>query len=407
MTLPTGWREATLGDVCAAKPQYGWTTKSAPDGRGARYLRITDITDGVIDWSAVPYCIDEPDTDRFRLVDGDIVVARSGATFGRSVLVRDPDHAVFASYLIRLRANTQLVSPSYLAWFMKSAEYWRQAVALSTGIAQPNLNARNLGTINIPLAPSGQQHRIVAVIEEQFSRLDAAVALLESVAGRLDVLEARISEELLAMEEPAMVALIDTLSAFADCAHRTPRYSDDGEFRALRPRDVVRGVLDLEGAARVDSSEYEMQTARHTPRGGDIVYSRELSYGWAAVLPDDPPVCLSQGMVALTPSKNVDAGFLAAYLNSAGGRRQAAKAAVGTAHPHINLRDIRAFRVPRPSHARQRALVREVERVGSMTTVVKASVEGCIRQGDALRASILNRAFRGLLVEAERDGRAA
>ena len=144
-TLPDGWEWTTIGDV-SAKPQYGWTTKSQLDTPGLRLLRITDMTSGRVDWSTVPTCADAPvDTNQYLLRPNDIVVARSGATCGRSYRVIDPPPAVFASYLIRLRPIS--VAPGYLYWFLQSPLYWHQAEAGKAGMAQPNLNASKIGSI--------------------------------------------------------------------------------------------------------------------------------------------------------------------------------------------------------------------------------------------------------------------
>ena len=73
---------------------------------------------------------------------------------------------------------------------------------------------------------------------------------------------------------------------FSDCPHRTPRYSPTG-YPALRPRDVVDGKLALDRSAKVSLSEYQLQTSKRAPRPGDVIYSRELSFGWAVTVPEE------------------------------------------------------------------------------------------------------------------------
>ncbi|MDP9299074.1 MAG: restriction endonuclease subunit S [Actinomycetota bacterium] len=181
------WPEMTLGDV-SDKPQYGWSARSSAQGSAYRYLRITDMTSGQLDWGTVPFCVDiPPDPNRFLLRDEDILVARSGATFGRSIRIRDPERALFASYLIRLRPDTGVVMPAFLEGFLKSPAYWRQVRASSSGMAQPNVNAKKLAQIRIPIPPLDEQERIVAALEEQFSRLDALEGALVSVLRKTGV----------------------------------------------------------------------------------------------------------------------------------------------------------------------------------------------------------------------------
>src|SRR5215216_45236 len=104
-SLPEGWASARLEDV-STPPQYGWTTGASTDSDRLRLLRTSDISGGSIDWSTVPRCRDEPgDTAKYLLQPGDIVVSRAGSV-GLSCLIGDCPPAVFASYLIRFRAES-------------------------------------------------------------------------------------------------------------------------------------------------------------------------------------------------------------------------------------------------------------------------------------------------------------
>lgn len=133
--------------------QYGHTASAISRQEGPRFLRITDIQDGGVDWDSVPSCdIVTEDVPRYRLSAGDLVFARTGATTGKSFLIRDCPEAVFASYLIRVRASKD-VDPRYLALFFQSPDYWQQIERGKRGIGQPNVNGKTLGEINLPLPP--------------------------------------------------------------------------------------------------------------------------------------------------------------------------------------------------------------------------------------------------------------
>src|ERR1700682_2536462 len=107
LTVPAtdGWGTCKLVDACDAV-DYGLTASSARTAVGPRFLRITDIVSGEIDWSTVPYVACENElAAKYRLRDGDLVVARTGASTGVSAYVKAPPDAVFASYLVRLKAK--------------------------------------------------------------------------------------------------------------------------------------------------------------------------------------------------------------------------------------------------------------------------------------------------------------
>jgi type I restriction enzyme S subunit len=80
--VPAGWQRLTVAECCE-KPTYGFTASADTEPVGPKLLRITDIVPSSIDWPSVPYCLaDEDTTKKYRLVKGDIVVARTGATVG-------------------------------------------------------------------------------------------------------------------------------------------------------------------------------------------------------------------------------------------------------------------------------------------------------------------------------------
>lgn len=179
--LPDGWAWTTLGEV-SQPPQYGWTTSAENEGK-LHLLRTTDITSGNINWETVPFCRKEPDDQgKFLLRDGDIVISRAGSV-GFSCLIKKPDLAVFASYLIRFRPVK--IDELFLSYFLKCPAYWHAISESKLGIAVQNVNATKLRKLSIPIAPLPEQHRIVAKIEELFTKLDAGINALHKVQAQL------------------------------------------------------------------------------------------------------------------------------------------------------------------------------------------------------------------------------
>ena len=182
--LPKGWRRVAIKDM-ADSIQYGLTASAAERKDGPRFLRITDIQDGRVDWSTVPSCdIPKEQIPKYKLSSGDLVFARTGATTGKSFLIGECPEAVFASYLIRVRVSAD-VDSRYLSAFFQSPDYWRQIEGGKRGIGQPNVNGTVLGEVQFPLAPPCEQRQIVAEIEKQFTRLEAGVAALRRVQANL------------------------------------------------------------------------------------------------------------------------------------------------------------------------------------------------------------------------------
>ena len=99
----------TLKNACR-NIQYGYTASATEEVADAKFLRITDIQGGVVDWKKVPYCIiDEANKDKYLLDFGDIVVARTGNSTGENFIFESSHEAVFASYLIRFQQTMILI----------------------------------------------------------------------------------------------------------------------------------------------------------------------------------------------------------------------------------------------------------------------------------------------------------
>jgi hypothetical protein len=173
-----------------AQTQYGYTASATNTPVGPRFVRITDIRRGVVDWSTVPYC-DCAEPAKYLLEADDILVARTGS-IGKSFLVDSvPEEAVFASYLIRIRGGASLHQP-YLYWVLQSVQFWDH-VSRGRGTAQKNVNAKKLEQLAVPVPPPEVQELLAAWMTARATGhpneqppLPDAFASLSNVLGPLD-----------------------------------------------------------------------------------------------------------------------------------------------------------------------------------------------------------------------------
>ena len=169
--LPKGWVWTTVNDI-AKSILYGVSESAKSEGK-YKLLRITDIQNNQVDWNTVPFTdFNENKVSSYILHDGDIIFARTGATVGKSYLIKGLNQmAIYASYLIRVQ-TFDLILPEYVKLFFESGYYWEQIKLSSVGIGQPNVNGTILGNLSIPIPPIVEQYRIVAEIERWFSWID-------------------------------------------------------------------------------------------------------------------------------------------------------------------------------------------------------------------------------------------
>jgi len=184
------WPMVETGEL--AKPEYGFTTSAADEG-DARFIRITDIAaDGSLRQDDAKFITLTDDARTSLLAKGDVLVARTGATYGKTMLFEEEYPAVFASYLIRLRFPADRVLPRYYWVFAQSDGYWTQASALMTGGGQPQFNGNALKQVKVPLPSIAVQQAIVAEIEAEQALVAANRELIDRFEKKIQATLARV-----------------------------------------------------------------------------------------------------------------------------------------------------------------------------------------------------------------------
>lgn len=388
-----------LGEV-AERIDYGVTASAKLEPIGPKFLRITDIQDGTVDWTKVPYCQAEQrklKTSALRI--GDIVFARTGATTGKSFLIKNcPEHAVFASYLIRVRPGKQ-IDPSFLAQFFQSPDYWQQISLKAAGAAQPGVNASKLEELTIPLPVMSEQRRIAAILDQA----DALRAKRRAVLTQLDEMVRAIFVEMFGdvVANSAKWPDQDTLGNHADIA------SGITKGRKL-PSDAVRDVpylavanvqdrrLSLSNVKTIEASEKEI--ARYRLQLNDLLLTEggdpdKLGRGslWKAELTE----CIHQNHVfRVRMQSSLNPIFLNWLIGSQRGKEyffKSAKQTTGIAS--INMNQLRSFPLLLPPLDLQDKFGDRVTQLDALKVLARVAISNT----DALFASLQHRAFAGEL----------
>jgi len=344
------------------------------------------------------------------------------------------------------------VDASYLTHVLRSLDLSE----LDTSTAVPGLNREDIYRQSVSLPPLREQKRIVRKVDDVLERVDAARQRLARAAAivkrfRQAVLAAACSGRLTADwreehpdVEPATVsfkgrngsggetprwrrseqppadvdvsplpdvpeswswASVDEISSVVvDCPHSTPKWSPSGEI-CLRTTNFRPGFLDLSEVRHVSAETYVQRTGRLEPRPADVVYSREGGIlGIAAMIPPGVKACLGQRMMLMrTDDRRYVATLLMHVLNSPSILKRVAELTGGTASPHLNVADIRAFQVPLPPLEEQHEVVRRVEALFKLADAIERRGAAATARADRLTQSILAKAFRGELVPTEAE----
>lgn len=170
--LPMGWRFAFLNKL-ADSFDYGTSSKSQPTGR-VPVLRMGNIQGGRIDWSNLVYTSDHDEIAKYALKGKTVLFNRTNSPelVGKTAIYMEERPAIFAGYLIRIKAVPEL-DPEYLNSCLNTpaAREFCQQVK-TDGVSQSNINAQKLGTFEVPFCPPEEQREIVRRINALFAFAD-------------------------------------------------------------------------------------------------------------------------------------------------------------------------------------------------------------------------------------------
>jgi len=198
--IPAEWEVSTISESCE-KPTYGYTASASQKPVGVRFLRITDITEGKVDWESVPYCdCSEEIFKKYALTDSDILFARIGGTTGKSFLVKRPPKAIYASYLIRVRTKSD-TEPDFLYYFFNTDAYWKQINQSKGNNLKGGVNGSILSQIVYPLPPLSEQRTIAAIVSKIHEAIGAQEKTIEVTKELKKAMMAKLFTEGLHGEE--------------------------------------------------------------------------------------------------------------------------------------------------------------------------------------------------------------
>ncbi|MEO1197947.1 MAG: restriction endonuclease subunit S [Pseudomonadota bacterium] len=188
------WDNGKLQECCLVKAAYGANAPAIPlSSSQPRYLRITDVSDTGSVLSTDAKSVDRAKAKGCFLEHGDIVFARSGATVGKAYLHKSSDEIAYAGYLIRFRPNPKVLNADFLFNFVRSDRYWEWVRTSIRAGAQPNINAKEYGSLPVPLPRIPEQKRIADALDT----MDQEVTGLQKMRRNLKTERAALMQQIL------------------------------------------------------------------------------------------------------------------------------------------------------------------------------------------------------------------
>lgn len=198
--LPHGWEWATLEDLAGPMARaitdgpFGSNLKSEHyTENGARVIRLQNIGDGHFRDERTYISLARFEALRTHEVrPGDLVIASLGQTPPRACLVPAlGGPAIVKADCIRVRLSPH-VDSRWVLHVLTSPQTKELAANLVRGVSRPRLGLDHIRALRVPVPPLPEQRRIVATLEEYFSRLEIGIQALEKAVGRLDTVWANL-----------------------------------------------------------------------------------------------------------------------------------------------------------------------------------------------------------------------
>jgi len=371
--LPSSWALAAFNDTVETVSTAGHvveTNEYADDGSIPVLTQGATELDGFTDDTSKAF-----DSNRSLIVFGDHT---------RAVKLGKPPFAV--------GPNTRVLAPGP---GLTSKYLYYQLLTILPPSRGYGRHYQFLARSQLAIAPLGEQERIVAAIEEQFSRLDAGAAALGRVRQNLKRIRASALESEIRRQWPQRT-LEEVCLSVADGDHQPPPQSSSG-VPFLVIGNVRSGHIDFSNCRRVSETYYGRLHPKRRPQVGDVLYTVVGSYGIPVLVDSKDPFCVQRHIAILRPSPKVDARYLRYALGTGSARGQADSCATGTAQMTVPLSGLRRMTIGVPTLDEQRLVARRLDAVESAIDRIESDINSFTRRLRTLRSSILAAAFSGKL----------
>jgi len=344
--------------------------------------------------------------------EGDILLARYGGSLGKVFRAHNGAYNVALAKVVKL--FPKLLDDKYTYLYYCSSFYQDFCVKASSGrSAQAGFNRNDMNKLIFPLPPIAEQQRIAMKIESLFSRLDEARDKAQEVVDGFDSRRAAILAQAFSgkltekwrrennhsLDELKDSVLSEVVSGFKYGSSEKSTYENDG-IPVLRIPNIGDGIIDFSDMKFLSHNSVDLENQVHED---DILIirsngSRDL-VGKCAIVPSlEKNYTYASFLIRIKPSEVILPRFLLLYLNSSIARSQMfIKAKSSSGIHNINSKELGAIRIKVPCFEEQKEVVRILDEIFAKENEARILAEIVADEIDAVKKSILVKAFRGEL----------
>lgn len=287
-----------------------------------------------------------------------------------------------------LTANTDLVLPKYI--------FYRMQIINFDHSTHKRYWIQHYSKLKIQIPTLSEQERIIRKIEELFSELDKGVETLQTIKQQLAVYRQAVLKEAFASLHDK-IPIRDISSMVTSGSRGWAKYYNESGARFIRITDLTRDHIKLKNDSiqRVLLPE-DAEGKRSRLQGNDVLVSITADLGSVALIPDGIEESYINQHIAVVRFSNASQGkFMAWYLKSDYGQKDLLRNKRGGGKLGLGLDDIRNTPVPVVSNELANGIVAEIESRLSVCDSIEQTVDTALLQAEAMRQSILKKAFEG------------
>jgi type I restriction enzyme S subunit len=404
LPVPDGWTWAPLGEIAEVVGGVTKDTKKQSDPALplVPYLRVANVQRGYIDVSSMAEIrVPESTVTRLQLQPGDVLLNEGGDRdkLGRGwVWEGQIPNCIHQNHVFRARIRNKILHPKLLAWFANEcAKGWFEKYGKQT----TNLASISLSMIKqlpVPVPPVDEQGRLLDLLEDHLSRLDATVHGFRQAARRANSFE----QAALARCRGGLERPLDSVTLIqGGIQKQRKRLPTKNIFPFLRVANVSREGLDLRDVHEVELFSGELDKYRLTK--GDLLVvegnGSPSQIGRAAAWDGSIPDCVHQNhLIRVRPLPDILPEYLEAVWNSPQNRRQLTSLASSSSGLHtLSVSKLKTLRLPVPTKEEQATLVAVVDDVRRCKRLLDGEIEKSRIRAGLLRHSLMEMAFSGRL----------
>jgi type I restriction enzyme S subunit len=250
--------------------------------------------------------------------------------------------------------DPEVLLPELVPFLFSTDSLYRHCNGVAVGSVNAHVRWRDLASFEYALPPLEEQRRIAEVLQKSQSFVEKLIELTRqlraSYMATIDNIAAqgiddfhRYCREGTAPTQSTIA--LDAAAKITDCKHRTPEIVDDG-VPMVAPGDIKWGALELGGCKQIADTEYPSFMDHVSVAEGDLVLSRNQTFGIASYVASNTDFALGQDTVLIQPSL-YESSYIYLMLRSTLVQRQILRYAAGSTFGRINLGDIRKLRIPK------------------------------------------------------------